>query len=251
MKRKMILLVAAVAIAALGSTMVLAYVRSHTGTEASGSHSAAAGTVKVLTATSMISTGESAGQAQSEGKFALTSIPASNVVPGAITSIDSMNNMVALAPIYPGEQILTAMFGSTAASETALPVPNGKMAISVELTDPGRVAGFVTPGSHVAIFLSYGATSAGSDGGDWARSLVQNAEVLAVGPTSILSGSSSSSTPADNSDVDATILTVALNEYQADQVLWGADRGTLSFGLLGRDTPTARDNGVTIKDVQP
>jgi pilus assembly protein CpaB len=157
-----------------------------------------------------------------------------------------MTNMVALAPIYPGQQILAAMFGSTAASEAALPVPNQKMAVSVELTDPGRVAGFITPGSHVAIFLSLQ-----GDNGDFTRVLVQNAEVLAVGPTTILSSKDGGTTSADNSDVDATILTVALNEFDADQVLYGADRGTLSLGLLGRDTPTGRDTGVTIKDVQP
>jgi pilus assembly protein CpaB len=242
------LLVAAVAIAALGATMVLAYVRSHSGAE-TATTGATAGTVKVLTATSMISTGESAGQAQSEGKFVLTAIPASNVVPGAVTSIDSMNNMVALAPVYPGEQILTAMFGSTAASEQALPVPNGKMAVSVELTDPGRVAGFVTPGSHVAIFLSLGGSGGGSDSGDFTRALVQNAEVLAVGPTTLISGADGSST-ANNSDVDNTILTVALNEFDANQVLYGSDRGTISFALLGHDTPVSRDHGVTIKDVR-
>src|SRR5581483_4994556 len=117
MKRKLVLLVAAVAIAAVGATMVLLYVRSHTGTEAAVSPGSTQGQVKVLVATAEISTGESAGQAQTEGKFALEPVPADEVVPGSVTSIGSMTNMVALAPIYQGQQVLSAMFGSTAASE--------------------------------------------------------------------------------------------------------------------------------------
>jgi pilus assembly protein CpaB len=157
-----------------------------------------------------------------------------------------MTNMVALAPIYPGEQILTAMFGTAAASQQALPVPDGKIAIGVELTDPGRVAGFVTPGSHVAIFC----TVDGTDGASFTRVLVQNSEILAVGHTPLVAHQGTGSGGGvDNSDVENTIVTAALSEYDGDQVNLCAQIGTVSFGLIGRGTPTSRDGGVTLKEL--
>ena len=120
---EIVLLAVAVVVAILGASMVVLYVNGQ-----SSKASANEDLVKVLTATGEISTGESATQAQSEGKFALTKVPRSSVVPGAVTSIDTMGAQVALAPIFPGEQILAVKFGTTAAATQTLPVPKGKVA---------------------------------------------------------------------------------------------------------------------------
>ena len=41
-----------------------------------------------------------------------------------------------------------------AGTSGALPIPSGKVAMSVQLGDPQRVAGFVKPGSEIAVFVT-------------------------------------------------------------------------------------------------
>jgi pilus assembly protein CpaB len=244
MKRRIVLLAVAMVIAALGAAMVLLYANGQSAKAVADQH-----LVKVLTATGEINTGESATQAQSEGKFALTEVPKSTVVVGAVTSIDTMGDQVALAPIYPGEQILAVKFGTTAASTQTLPVPKGKVAISVQLDDPGRVAGFLTPGSHVAIFVTIKDSTTGLV--TVTRILVSSVEVIGVGPTTILTGTPDSSTPAATATgaVPQTVLTVALPQHDADRVIFASNADVVSFGLLGRGTTPKADPGVHQQDL--
>jgi pilus assembly protein CpaB len=245
MRRKIVLLAVAAVIALLGTSMVVLYVNG-----LSSKASANEDLVKVLTATGEISTGESATQAQSEGKFALTKVPRSSVVPGAVTSIDTMGAQVALAPIFPGEQILAVKFGTTAASSQTLPVPRGKVAVSVQLSDPGRVAGFLTPGSNVAIFVTVTDTAgSASASASFTRVLVRSVEVIAVGPTTVLTPSGGGSTSSDSGAVPATILTVALSQRDADRVIFGSNNEALAFGLIGPRTKIKHDSGITARDL--
>ena len=71
------------------------------------------------------------------------------------TSPDALKGTVALQNLFAGEQVVADKFGTNAAEAASpLGIPEGKMAISVNLTDPDRVAGFVNPGSEVAIFVT-------------------------------------------------------------------------------------------------
>jgi pilus assembly protein CpaB len=242
MKRRIVLLAVAMVIAALGATMVLLYANGQSAKAVADQH-----LVKVLTATGTINPGETATQAQSEGKFALTAVPKSSVVVGALTSIDTMGAVVALSPIYPGEQILAVKFGTTAASAQTLPVPKGEIGISVELTDPGRVAGFLTPGSHVAVFVTI-KDAAGV--GTLTRILVSNVTVIGVGPTSVLTTTAGTTVDPNTANAVApTIITVALDQHDADKVIFASNADTLAFGLLGRGTKTVFDTGARSTDM--
>jgi pilus assembly protein CpaB len=245
MSRKVVLLVAATAIAAVGASLVLLYVNG-----LAGKAKANESLVSVLTATEVINPGEKASTAQSAGKFALTKMPKSSVVAGAVTSVDSMASEVALSPIYPGEQILTANFGTTAASEQTLSIPKGMIAVSVQLTDPARVAGFVTPGSRVAIFVSSAGTTAGTTtASPTTRIMVPSVEVIGVGATTVLSAASGDKTTSSTDAIPETILTLALNQRDSDRVLFAASNGGLAFGLLGQGTRIKTDHGVTASDL--
>jgi pilus assembly protein CpaB len=245
MKRKVTLLVVAFAIAAVGASLVLLYVN---GLEDKAQ--ANEDLVSVLTATERIDPGEQAGTAQSEGKFALTQLPKSSVVAGAVSSVASMSDEVALDAIYPGEQILAAKFGTTAASHQTLNIPKGQIAVSVQLTDPARVAGFVTPGSHVVIFVSAPDTTNGTTNTPaYTRVLVPDVEVIGVGPTTVLSLADDNSSSSAPDEIPKTILTVALDQEDADRVLFAASTNGLAFGLLGQGTKIRPDNGVTAEDL--
>lgn len=247
MRRRIVLLVVATVIAALGATLVLLYVQG-LGDKAAAEQQL----VKVLTATEVIDPGETAADAQSDGKLALTEIPQGNVIAGALTSVDDLSDQLALAPIYPGEQILAAKFGATVASGQTLAIPKNKIAVSVQLTDPARVAGFVTPGSHVAVFASLDPTPPGSPPLQFTRIVVPNVEVIGVGETTLLSTTKTDDTGTQTTEeIPKTILTLAVDQAEADKVIFAAVNGQIAVGLVPKNTTITEDRGVTMSEISP
>jgi pilus assembly protein CpaB len=225
MDRRRILLVAAVLVAAMGAALVFLYVKG-ADTRAEQRFD----TVKVLRATTLIETGESVEDAQAAGKLALQAVAKDQLLDGYQESTEGLAGTVALAPIYPGEQIIAAKFGATAAAESSLQIPEGKLAVSVNLTDPARVAGFVNPGSDVSIFLS---SSDPSNGQQFTRLLMDRVTVLGVGSTTPVSTTTTDESGASTTEqLPRTLLTLALDQQQAERVLYSATIGELAFALL-------------------
>jgi pilus assembly protein CpaB len=249
MGRKAVLLVVAIVIAAVGATLVLLYVQGIDSRAIADQKP-----VKVLTVTSAIGLGESVASAQQSGKLELTEMPQASVLDGALTSTKSISSDVALSAVYPGEQVLAAKFGNASDAQTSkLTIPKDKLAISVQLDDPGRVAGFVTPGSYVAIFASLDATAAGASAGGPAvtRVLLPSVAVLGVGQTTVLSNdkaSEDSGSGATSGDPQ-TMMTIGVDQTQADKVIFASKNGTLSFGLLPKGTKVRADPGVTVSNL--
>ena len=98
MGRRTVLLIVAVLIAALGSTMVFLYVRG-----ADNRAKEAQAPVQVLKAIAQINPGETLDAAQAAGKVTLGEVPREQVLPGAVNSIETLGDQVALAPVYPNE----------------------------------------------------------------------------------------------------------------------------------------------------
>src|SRR4051794_26467204 len=176
MGRRTVLLIVAALIAALGAGMVFLYVRG-----ADNRASVGQKPVQVLQAVAPIDPGETLSAAQAAGKIALGTVPKAQVLTGAVNSTAGLGNMVALSAIYPKEQIITSKFGASGEQQT-LTIPDGDIAISVNLSDTGRVAGFVSPGAKVAIFAT---TPTGEK--DVTRLLSPSVQVIAVGATAVVS----------------------------------------------------------------
>jgi pilus assembly protein CpaB len=248
MSRKVVLLAVAVAIAAVGATLVFMYVR--------GVDSRAIADlepVQVLTVTSEITLGESVATAQEQGKLELTEMPSASVLDGALTSTEPIQDAVALSPIYPGEQVLQATFGAAPTGQvSALTVPEGQLAVSVQLDDPARVAGFVTPGSKVAIFASIaaGTTIGTSVTPAFTRVLLPEVEVIGVGETTVSTTTTKAAGGTQTTEeVPKTILTVAVVQDDANKVIFASKNGTLSFGLLPEGTKVRSESGVNMSDL--
>src|SRR4051812_8506867 len=148
MDRRKVLLIVAAVIAALGTLLVFLYVRS-ADDRADSRYEA----VQVLKVVKEIPAGETIEAAQAAGKIETSSVSQQDVVPGALTGTEPVAGKVAVAAIYPGEQLIATKFGA-AGSATGLTIPKGKIAVSINLSDPARVAGFVNPGDKVAIFMN-------------------------------------------------------------------------------------------------
>jgi pilus assembly protein CpaB len=147
---------------------------------------------------------------------------------------------VALVPIAAGEPILETQFGDV--NQTgALPIPEGKMAVSVELDDPARVAGFVVPGSRVAIFLTTGS----GDEQDSTRLLLSDIEVIAAGQTTAAPADAESQ-PTE--ELPTALLTLAVDQVEAQKIVYGSQHGQMHFGLLREDSDVSETDPGTSSD---
>jgi pilus assembly protein CpaB len=222
MGRRTVLLIVAVLIAAAGTALILMYVQGINARAVEGQER-----VEVLAATDQIDAGEKFSDAQAAGKIDTVEIARDDMVDGALASADSITDEVAVSTIYPDEQILAQKFGMPEDAQT-LPIPDGMMAVSVELTDPARVAGFVEPGSKVAIFTTSGDGQTGTT-----RLLLSDIEVLAAGQTTSAPAGSES---APTEDLPKALLTLAVDQVEAQKVVYASQNGQLYFALLREDS---------------
>ncbi|QZY28010.1 Flp pilus assembly protein CpaB [Nocardioides coralli] len=237
MNRRTVLLIVAVVIALLGTALVFVYVRG-----ADQRAEDQFDTVDVLTAVAPIEPGESIDDAATNGKLAMEAVAQSNLLPNHQTSIEALSGSVATTRIYAGEQIISDKFGSEVEATTALAIPKGMIAVSVNLTDTARVAGFVSPGTRVAIFLN------GTDDSDnnFTRLLLEEVEVIAVGSTSTTQ--TTTTTPEGTQtteELPKTLMTLALDQDDAEKVLFSQTNGELVFGLMTEDSNVNSGPGVT------
>jgi pilus assembly protein CpaB len=236
--RRLALLIAAVLVAALGTALVFAYVK-----KADDRAIADQQPVSVLVAKASVAPGTRVVDAANAGAFERKELPQSAVVPGALSSTDPVKDQVVLTTIFPGQQLLTGMFGATAASNASIAIPPGQIAASFSFGDPQRVAGFVQPGSNVVIFL----TSSLAGGTSSTRVLMPKVTVIAVGPTTI-------TPPADPAQANPeaqprAMLTLALTQKQAEQIIFAQGNGTMYLGLLNDKSQIKPGPGINAKNV--
>ncbi len=228
MDRRRLLLVVAAVIAALGVGIVFWY--AHTAdTRAADKYDA----VEVLTASQEIAPGESLEDALENGKVQLTPITSAQLLEGASEDSKPLRDKVALTTIYPGEQLVPVKFGALEDVEAAatLPIPEGKLAISILVKDDGRVGGFTRAGAEVSVI-----STLLDDAGHpvLTRVLLDRVTVLADGDQTVKKDD------ADGEEVDADpgdaelqrLVTVAVTQKQAEKVRFAEKSGELTIALL-------------------
>ncbi|MCA1983949.1 Flp pilus assembly protein CpaB [Nocardioides nematodiphilus] len=241
MDRRKLLVVAAAIVAALGVVLVLIYAKG-----ADNRAQDKYDTVEVLTATAQINPGESIDQASTGGKLALRPVTRGELLAGYQTATTALAGQVALATIYPGEQIIAGKFGTSAVPVSALPIPDGKTAISISLSDPARVAGFVNPGSEIAVFMS------GTAGGQpFTRLLLPKVTVIGVGATAetAAGGASADSAPANTEQLPATLITLAVTQQEAQKILFAQGNGQLAVSLTTGTTKVTPGPATTLANL--
>ena len=238
-RRKALLAVAAI-IAALGTLLVFLYVRG-----ADNRADQRYGAVQVLRVVKQIAPGETVEAAQAAGKIETSTVSQKDLLPDALTGVEPVAGKVATTIIYPGEQLVSSKFGATAVA-SALPLPKGKIAISINLSDPARVAGFVNPGDKVAIFMT---GTAGST--SFTRLLLPNVQVIGAGTTTTTAPVAAPTDPeaaaaaAPVDQLPKTLLTLAVSQSEAERILFASTNGQLAFGLMNTDSQIASSGGIT------
>lgn len=241
MDRRKILLVAAAIVAAIGTALVFLYVR---GADVRAEQRFE--TVKVLRAVQAIEPGEAIEAAAQAGKLKLEAVPREQLLSGAQTSIDDLSGTVALTSVYPGEQIITDRFGgATDIASSRLPIPEKKIAISVQLSDTARVSGFVNPGSEVTILHTV-ASGSGPAGSGYSRVLLERVPVIGVGSTTPVSTTTTTADGQETTEqLPRTLMTLSLSLEEAEKVRLAEKLGELSFGLLTETSKVTEGSGTT------
>lgn len=242
MDRRRILLVVAVIIALVGTALVFLYVRG-----ADQRAESRFDTVDALVAVQAIEPGETIEDAAANGKLTLKPIARDYLLPDYQTSTEALAGSVATQRILAGEQIVAGKFGSQVESATsALTLDRGQLAISVSLSDTARVAGFINPGSRVAIFLNGTDTS----GQAFTRLLLNDVQVIAVGSTTT---AQTTTTDAEGTQtveqLPRTLMTLALDQADAEKVLFSQGTGELVFALINDDSRVQAGPGTTNADL--
>ena len=241
MGRRTILLLVAALIAMVGAGMVFLYVQG-----ADNRAKEEQEPVSVLKAVAQIEPGESLAEASAAGKIELLDVPLEQKLDGAMATIGDSGSLVALTRVYPNEQITASKFGSPGEQQT-LTMPPGNFAISVNLTDTGRVAGFVSPGSRVAIFLNGPIDASGVEG---TRLVLPEVQVIAVAQTTLTTATSTDEEGGQTTEsLPQTLFTLAVDQKQAEKILFASTQGELSFGLLDDKSKVKPGPGVTLRNL--
>jgi pilus assembly protein CpaB len=246
MGRRTLLLIAALVVAALGTTGVFLYVngvddRAQAGVKID----------KILVAKALIPAGTTAQQASDQTLMDTQEYLHKSIVGLPVMSdISGIATKVAVSDIQPGEPILATQFGDLT-DTSALHVPDGKVAVSVQLGDPARVAGFITPGNDVAILLSGAEAAGGANAGQAAtRVLLSPVQVIAAGSTTLVPTTTTTGQTQQTEQVAKAILTLAVDQKEAQKIVFAQGNGTMYFALLGKGTKIdLTDPGATAKNL--
>jgi len=250
MDRRRLLLILAVFVALMGTALVFLYVKG-ADSRAAKSHES----VTAYVAVQPVNAGESYDSAVTAGKITTQSVPkdflTANNVPYVQTDAD-LKGKIAVAPILQGQVIVASQFGDTIqTSNTSLPIPKGMMAISVNLTDPDRVAGNIENGSQVAIFVTGNLDAATTPAASGAtgntdiqatRLLLPKVTVLNVGSPQPPTTATTTTTTTDENGTETTeqlpktLLTIAVTQKEAQKVIVSSKALSLTFGLLTQES---------------
>lgn len=253
MSRRITTISLALVMALIGTILVVVYVGRADARALEGVQ-----TVAVLVAKQPLAKGLTVRQAQDAKLLATEQLPKKTVPAGALTAFAPTDaELVFASDVTPGEILQRPRLTTAAAivKDEGLVIPDGKLALSVALEDPAKVAGFVKPGSQIAVFDSYNVFE-GNQGGSWTpsgdrlseafpvnkatRILLSRITVLAVGETT--AGTPKPTKSEDKGDSAAaapqllttTLLTVAVTQREAEKLVHGIQTGSLYLGLLGK-----------------
>jgi pilus assembly protein CpaB len=257
----------------LGVVAVLAYVRQANERAVNGLKA-----VTVLMATGAIPAGTSLNKAKAEDLLGTEQVPASSLSNAGVRSVTKQNGGEVVSGAVPKgfalqQDMLTSRTSVTPSAGFVLP-PN-TVAVAVNLCASEAVAGYATPGSEVAVFdtRANGDTQRECDANRQIVTpgtisninsantlLVLKAKVLAVGQNPASQGANGATGVTVNADPasssssssdDEVLVTLAVNQKDAERLILIAEVGLPYMALLGPSSNTAFTPPVNLFPQQP
>lgn len=269
MRRRLLAVLVAAVLAGAGCLAVVAYVRGADQRALAGREA-----VWVLVTKQQVPAGTSAAAIRDGGYAERVAMPAATVPQTALGEVDEkLDGLVLTADVAPSRLLLRGMFAEPSQVTGGLAVPDGKLAVSVQVTAAARVAGFVRPGSRVAVFTTFtvregrrrvpagDGLSSGHDYNQATRLLLPRVEVIAVGERGAAGAATSGDTATPNPSAPATssgaktaagmLITVAVTQAEAEKLVHVSLTGVLSLALLDDTATVEPDDGVDNNSLFP
>ncbi|HYT10459.1 MAG TPA: Flp pilus assembly protein CpaB [Mycobacteriales bacterium] len=266
MSRRVLLIASTLLLAIVGTGAVLVYVGGANARAVAGKQA-----VTVLVAAKKVAAGTSAGDAQRDGLFRSEVVPAETVPADAVKEVGGdLAGLVATGDIQPGQLLLRPMFGAKQEQTNGLALTEGKIAVSIAVAGAQRVAGYVQPGSKVAVFDTFNVLEGQAAGGrtpagdglqkehtynQATRLLLPSVEVVAVGQQATTgdgSAKQSSGLAANGNSAgaaDTVLVTVAVDQNQAEKLIHAAQTGAIYLALVTDSSTTSPGPGVDNRSV--
>jgi pilus assembly protein CpaB len=275
-KARLLTITLAAVLAILGAFAVLAYVRQANERAVDGLKAQT-----VMVAAGAIPAGTSLSEAQHENLLGTEKLPDSSLSTPALQSVTAANGHLVLSgAVAKGQVLLQNMLTSATGvpASSSFVMPSGMMAVTVDMCVAEAVADYVTPGAYVAVFD----TLAGK-GSTVQRScepqheildsnlitdpaaattllVLRKAEVLAVGQnpgtsppggSNVAAATDPSSSSSASSIEGAELVTLAVDQADAERLILIDEVGLPYLALLGPDSGTAFAQPVHLFPVQP
>jgi pilus assembly protein CpaB len=216
-RRKLMGIIASVVLAALGTGLLVAYVRSAEDRALDGEEA-----VGVLVATETIPKGTRAEELTSKVKT--EQVPSKVVALGAVGDLRSLNGLVAGGDLLPGEQLVQSRFASPAATGLT-PAPPGSLKVTVAMDALRAMGGQVRAGDSVGLVASFTEP-------ETSRLFLQKVPVTDVRTEA---GVAVTGKP-DATAVTGTLwVTLAVDAPSAERVVYAAEYGTLWLAWEPKD----------------
>ncbi|HEX5225271.1 MAG TPA: Flp pilus assembly protein CpaB [Solirubrobacteraceae bacterium] len=188
----------------------------------------------VLVASGLIQKGTAGDAVAGEQLFQTKSVAAKQVSTGAIADTAQLHGRVAVADIYPGQQLTAAEF-TTSSGLTSQLAP-AQRAMTVALDPSHGMIGQLQTGDHVDVYADL-ESSASHTGGD-VRLLVANAQVLKA-------GTGASGLGGGNSQNQQSSVTLNVSAAEAGGLAYAADNGKIWLVLRPANASTSPVNTIT------
>lgn len=251
MVARIITLVAALLVAAVGAALVILYAR-----QADERAVARYQPVEVVVAGRDLPEGTVMRDAFGQGYFTKKQVWVQDVVNGAIRGDlpAELQDQVLAVPLYQGEQLSTiklttaasvndrlqlepvAADGSTPApAPSPTPRPDGRNAVTVPIDEGARGTAFLEPGRSVAVFVSSPALAGPDDpeGSTTTCVLLSKVEILAIGTQTVTDTQAGGTAAAAGTDTGTTggtaLVTIDVDPQTASQLILAQQVGSLYF----------------------
>jgi pilus assembly protein CpaB len=180
-----------------------------------------------------------AGDVLNTASLKMVEWSASSPLDGAVTKPETLTGRVLLYPISAGEPVLERQLSSANGGfGLTAKIPEGMRAISLKSDEVVGVAGFMLPGTHVDVLVTY---HIGTNPNPVTATVLQDVQILAAGQKT---------TPdPDGKATTADVVTLLVNPDDAEKAVLACAQGTVHFVLRNgadhehvSDKPTELNN---------
>jgi pilus assembly protein CpaB len=263
-KSRLLTITLAAVLGMLGIVAVLAYVHQANERAVSGLKAET-----VMVADHAIPAGTSLSKAQAADLLGTEKVPNSSLTTPAVQSVTAANqHLVISGAVAKGQVLLQNMLAKPGSltvgiSGPVLPLPQGDIAVTMEMCLDADVAGYVQPGSYIAVFdtfpvradgaMTYTCTSHNppTKGSVFAKIIVARVKVLSVTSvtsqgTSAAAGQLADADPTNQASSVATpgqvlVTLAATSQTMAENLVLITSAGDPTFGLLTTRSVTNND----------